>query len=139
MGSYGPKRCTCTTKGQDARLPDWLKEQQREATDAARPADAIQDGVERYIETAPETFTLEAVAYHLKLIDGPYDGANVSQADQQRIGAALRHYGYQKARRRVNRQAAQRLCQIALLFTPWPTVHPFIPGGVNTLLALIRI
>ena len=88
--------------GQDARLPDWLKEQQREATDAARPADAIQDGVERYIETAPETFTLEAVAYHLKLIDGPYDGANVSQADQQRIGAALRHYGYQKARRRVN-------------------------------------
>ena len=87
--------------GQDARLPDWLKEQQREATDAARPTDAIQDGVERYLEDAHDQFTLEAVAYAIRLIDQPDDGAKITPADQQRIGAALRHFGYQKARRRV--------------------------------------
>lgn len=89
-------------RGQDARLPDWLKDLQREATDAARPTDAIQDGVENYLETAPEPFTLETIAYAIRLIEGPEDGAKITPADQQRIGAALRHFGYQKARRRVD-------------------------------------
>ena len=88
--------------GQDARLPDWLKEQQREATNAARVSDAIQDGVERYLEDAPDLFTLEAVAYSLRLIDHEDAGAKVTPVDQQRIGNALRQHGYQKTRRRVN-------------------------------------
>ena len=88
--------------GRDARLPDWLKEQQQEATDKARPTDAIQDSVERWLTDAPETFTIEAVAHGVRLIEHADDGAKVTPADQQRIGAALRHFGYQKARRRVN-------------------------------------
>ena len=87
--------------GQDARLPDYLKEQQKEATDAARPIDAIQDGVERFIQHAPPAFTLGDIACGLNLIDTVTDDARIAPVDQQRIGAALRHHGYHKARRRL--------------------------------------
>ena len=88
--------------GQDARLPDWLKEQQREATDGARYTDAIQDAVERYLEAAPEWFTLEAVAYAVGLIDNAEKGATITPVDQSRLGAALRQCGYQRKRKRVD-------------------------------------
>ena len=88
--------------GQDARLPDWLKPQQQEATDKARPTDSIQDSIERWLVDAPDSFTLEAVAHGIRLIIQADEGAKVTPADQQRIGTALRHFGYQKSRRRVN-------------------------------------
>ena len=101
-GQLWAEALTMYENGHDARLPDWLKEQQQEATDKARPTDAIQDSVERWLTDAPETFTIEAVAHGVRLIEHADDGAKVTPADQQRIGAALRHFGYQKARRRVN-------------------------------------
>ena len=88
--------------GQDARLPDGLKDQQREATDGARYTDAIQDAVERYLEAAPEWFTLEAVAYAVGLIDNAEKGATITPVDQSRLGTALRQCGYQKKRKRVD-------------------------------------
>lgn len=88
-------------QGKDARLPDWLKEQQRDATDNARFSDAIQDGVERYVASAPTMFTLEDAAYGVHLIEGPEEGAKISPIDGQRLGAALRQCGYQRKRKRI--------------------------------------
>ena len=102
MGSCGPEAYERVRHGADARLPDNLKDLQREATDKARFTDAIQDGVERFLESAPEVFTLEQVAYSLGLIDYPGDSAKITALDQQRIGGALRHCGYQKTRKRVD-------------------------------------
>ena len=90
--------------GLDARLPDYLKEQQNKATDAARFTDAILDGVEQYLVNAPQAFTLEQIGYALRLIDGPQDGATLTPQDQQRLGAALRQCGYQKKRGRMKGQ-----------------------------------
>ena len=89
-------------RGRDARLPDDLKVQQREATDAARYTDAIAEGVAEYVASGPPTFTLEAVAYALRLIEHPNAGAMLTPADQGRLGAALRQCGYEKKRARVN-------------------------------------
>ena len=101
-GQLWAEALTLYQRGQDARLPDWLKEQQREATDNARFTDAILDGVEQYLSNAPDTFTLEDIGYALNLIEGPHDGATLSPLDQQRLGAALRQCGYQKKRRRIH-------------------------------------
>ena len=103
-GQLWAEALTLYQRGQDARLPDWLKDQQREATDNARFTDSILDGVEKYLSNAPDSFTLEDIGYALNLIEGPHDGATLSPLDQQRLGAALRQCGYQKKRGRVHGQ-----------------------------------
>ena len=84
--------------GDDARLPDALKEVQSAATAAARATDPIGDAVDRFLENAPDTFTLEDIARAVGLIadvDGP---ANIKSADATSLGKALRMAGYEKRR-----------------------------------------
>ena len=90
-----------------ARLPDYLAEAQAAATEEARRRDdLLEDAVAKWLETAPQRFTLAEAAAGCGLAD-PDRAARLPMRESRRLGAALRAEGYSSRRGRV--MSGQRL------------------------------
>ena len=92
--------------GVEARLPAHLAGAQAAATEEARRRDdLLEDAVAKWLETAPQSFTLADAATGCGLAD-PDRVTRLPMRDQRRLGAALRAEGYSSRR---EREGGQRL------------------------------
>ena len=90
--------------GVEARLPAHLAEAQAAATEGARRRDdLLEDAVAKWLETAPQRFTLANAAAGCGLAD-PDRAARLPMRESRRLGAALRAEGYSSRREREGDQ-----------------------------------
>lgn len=89
--------------GHHARLPNHLKPNQSEATEAARAGDtALEDSITRYLDAQqPDIFTTEQVAIGIAMVDMG-KSSKLSVMDSRRIAQVLRHKGYAYKVRRIS-------------------------------------
>ena len=89
-------------EGVEARLPDALADAQTAANERHRAADTIlEDELDSWLETAPEMFTMHAVAKGCRLVEL---NGTVSQSNQNKLGGLLRARGFERDEhpRRIN-------------------------------------
>ena len=98
-------------RGVEARLPDDLKVQQLEATEAARSQDTImEDAVESWL-VGRDGFTFAELAFGIGLADSEDRATRLHMRDAHRIGGILERLGYTKQRPRQGGKRATVWCR----------------------------
>ena len=94
--------------GRDARLPEALKGLQAEATETARSRNQVlEDAIDGWLETAPDTFSTVMVAEGIGMATFG-ETAKMSATDTKRIGGVLHQRGYKNTTVRVDGRTVRR-------------------------------